>query len=439
MGPGEEGSLDSGRDGSGHDVRREERNSESISRRKLIAGAAGAAGAAVLGEGLLGRISEAQDVSTGPTEEPNAVETTRRQGRPPSSLGSRSPHEQPRRPRNEIVSGTPHEELLGTITPSDLHYERHHGGVPEVDPAGYSLLVHGLVDRPTVFSLSDLKSFPSTSVIRFLECSGNFSQRAPEETPPSLVAPLTSNSEWTGAPLSILFREVGVRPEAKWFLAEGQDAAVMTRSIPLEKGWEDAMVAYGQNGEALRPEQGYPARLFLPGWEGNASVKWLRRIELSDRPFMTREETARYTDPIRGEKSRQFSFVMDARSLITEPAYPQTVEPGWIEIRGIAWSGRGRISRVELSLDDRMSWIEADLQAPVLPRAHTRFRYLWRWNGEETAIWSRAVDETGYVQPHQEDLIAARGTGTTYHLNPTTGWRIRADGSVVYRTQEWAE
>ena len=169
----------------------------------------------------------------------------------------------------------------------------------------------------------------------------------------------------------------------------------MTRSIPIAKAYDDAMIAYGQNGEALRPEQGYPARLLNPGWEGNSNVKWLRRIELSDRPFMTREETSKYTEPIGDGKSRQFSFVMDARSLITYPGYPRTLEPGWIEIRGIAWSGRGRIARVEISLDDRDTWVEADLQEPILSKAHTRFRYLWNWDGRETAIWSRAIDETG--------------------------------------------
>ncbi|MDH3224188.1 MAG: sulfite dehydrogenase, partial [Gemmatimonadota bacterium] len=171
---------------------------------------------------------------------------------------------------------------------------------------------------------------------------------------------------------------------------------------------------------------------------GNTSVKWLRRIELSDRPFMTRDETSRYTEPISDGRVRQFSFVMDARSLITSPGYPQVVEPGWIEIRGIAWSGRGKIDRVDISVDDGRTWVSGDLQEPVLPKAFTRFRYLWEWDGRETAVWSRAVDETGYVQPSAQEFIAARTARSSYHHNPTTGWRIRSDGSVVYRTQEWA-
>jgi sulfane dehydrogenase subunit SoxC len=295
-----------------------------------------------------------------------------------------------------------------------------------------------MVERPTVFSLEDLMRFPSVSRTHFLECSGNFRRNAPEETLAQSICGLTSQAEWTGVLLSTLFREVGVRPEASWFLAEGQDAAVLTRSVPVAKGWEDAMIAYAMNGEALRPSHGYPARLFLPGWEGNANVKWLRRLELSDRPFMTREETSKYTETIRDGKVRQFSFVIDARSIVTSPSYPQTVRPGWNEVRGIAWSGRGRISRAELSFDEGESWVEADLQEPVLPKAHVRFRYLWNWDGREATILSRATDETGYVQPTQRQLIEARGPGTGYHLNPITGWRLRPDGRVVYRTEEWA-
>ena len=224
--------------------------------------------------------------------------------------------------RGATSSGTPHQDLMGIITPSDLHFERHHGGVPEIDPATYTLVIHGMVDRPMVFTLADLKRFPSVSRIHFLECSGNLGRTAGPETTPGQLAGLTSTSEWTGVPLATLLKEVGVQAKAKWLLAEGTDAAVLTRSVPIEKALDDALVAYGQNGEAIRPEQGYPARLFLPGWEGNASVKWLRRIEVSDQPFMTREETSKYTEPFANGTSRMFSFRMDARSLITYPAFP---------------------------------------------------------------------------------------------------------------------
>lgn len=290
-----------------------------------------------------------------------------------------------------------------------------------------------------VFSLADLERFPSTSRICFIECSGNLNRTAPPNTTPQQLAGLTSQSEWTGVPLATLFREVGVRPEATWFLAEGQDAAVMARSIPVPKGRDDAMIAYAQNGEAIRPEQGYPARLLLPGWEGNTNVKWIRRIELSDRPFMTREETSKYTEPLGDGTARMFSFVMDARSVITHPAYPVTLSRGWTDIRGIAWSGYGKIRRVDVSTNGGKTWAPAELEDPVLPKAHTRFHYLWNWTGAESVILSRAIDETGYVQPSRAELIAARGPGSVpYHLNPITGWIVQTDGAVVYRQESWA-
>jgi sulfane dehydrogenase subunit SoxC len=327
---------------------------------------------------------------------------------------------------------------MGIITPSDLHFERHHGGVPEIDPAQYELLIHGMVERPMIFTLADLKRFPSVSRIHFLECSGNLGRTAGPQTTPGQLAGLTSTSEWTGVPLATLFREAGASPKATWFLAEGMDAAKLTRSIPVDKAYQDAFIAYGQNGEPIRPEQGYPARLFLPGWEGNSNVKWLRRIELSDRPFMTREETSKYTEPFANGTARMFSFAMDARSLITSPAYPKTIERGWVEISGIAWTGAGKIRRVEVSTDGGRTWNATTLQEPVLSRAHTRFRYEWKWNGEPSVLMSRAIDETGYMQPTRAELLAQRGPGTaTYHLNPITGWVVGSDGTVVFKEEAW--
>jgi len=340
--------------------------------------------------------------------------------------------------RGATASGTPHQDLMGIITPSDLHFERHHGGVPDIDPAQYSLLIHGMVERPMIFTLADLKRFPSVSRIHFLECSGNLGRTAGPQTTPGQLAGLTSTSEWTGVPLATLFREVGASPKATWFLAEGTDAAKLTRSIPAEKAYQDAFIAYGQNGEPIRPEQGYPARLFLPGWEGNTNVKWLRRIELSDKPFMTREETSKYTEPFANGTARMFSFAMDARSLITSPAYPKTIERGWNEIGGIAWTGAGKIRQVDVSTDGGRTWNAASLQEPVLSRAHTRFRYEWKWNGEPSILMSRAIDETGYTQPTRAELLAQRGPGTsTYHLNPITGWAVGADGVVVFKEEAW--
>ena len=396
-----------------------------VSRRTLLTGAAGVV---ALGKTAAGAPQAAPD-------------PTKVRGKPSRALGQRAPGEKPQRlVRGPTSSSTPHQDLVGTITPADLHFERHHGGVPEIDPKSYSLLVHGMVERPTVFTLADLKRFPAISRVHFLECSGNFGGRTESvQITPQQLAPLTSNSEWTGVALATIFREVGVKPQAKWFLAEGQDAALLTRSIPIAKAFDDALIAYGQNGEAIRPEQGYPARLFLPGWEGNSNVKWLRRIELSDRPFMTREETSKYTEPMADGSARMFSFLMDARSLITYPSYPVTLTRGWVEINGIAWTGSGKIARVDVSTDGGATWTAAKLQEPVLPKAHTRFRHLWNWTGGDTVILSRAVDETGYTQPTRETLIKSRGvSGVGYHINPVTGWRVRQDGTVIYNAEPWA-
>ncbi len=395
--------------------------SSRISRRRVLAaGSAGLVGAAL----PLG--AQAQD-------------PTKVQGPPGREVGARSPFEKPARMAfspARSATFTPLQDLDGIITPSDLHFERHHAGVPAIDPQQYSLLIHGMVERPTLFTLADLKRFPGISVIRFIECSGNGGRVYRLTTPTADLSPqqtdgLTSTSEWTGVRLATLLREVGVSPKAKWLLAEGSDAAVMTRSVPMEIANDDALIAYGQNGEALRPEQGYPVRLMLPGVEGNASVKWLRRIEVADQPFMTREETSKYTDPLPDGTARLFSLVMDAKSLITEPAYPDRLDgQGWREIRGLAWSGRGKITRVEVSVDGGRQWRNASLDEPVLSKCHTRFRLPWEWKGQEAVLMSRATDETGYVQPTTAELLKARGPYTQYHFNNIRAWQVASDGTV---------
>jgi sulfane dehydrogenase subunit SoxC len=402
-------------------------------RRALITGTAGVVGAGLTT--VAGQSAEQAARAKVPAD------PTKVQGRPASDVGARSPFEQPKRVslnERRTSSQTPLQDLDGILTPSDLHFERHHGGVPAIDPKAYTLLIHGMVERPLVFTLDDLKRFPGRSVIRFIECSGNGGRTyrregLSAELTPQMIDGLTSTSEWTGVPLATLFREAGMSPKAQWFLAEGSDAAVMTRSVPVSIGMDDAMVAYAQNGEALRPEQGYPARLLLPGIEGNASVKWLRRIELADQPFMTREETSKYTDPLPDGRSRIFSLVMDAKSIITEPAYPDRLTgPGWWEVRGLAWSGRGRITRVEVSADAGRTWHNATLDEPVLTKCHTRFRYPWRWDGSASVLMSRATDETGYVQPTLEALMKVRGPQTQYHFNHIRAWRVAADGAVTF-------
>jgi sulfane dehydrogenase subunit SoxC len=406
-----------------------------ISRRSALMGMAGAAGT------VLSRTAAGQDMQVSGSSRPHVPEDpTKVLGNWSTEVGKRSPFEHLRRATSATLSSSesPLRELHGTITPSDLHFERHHAGVPVIDPQRHKLVIHGMVERPLTFSVDQLKRFPAVSRICFLECSGNLYYNAPEQTTAQLVAGMTSQSEWTGVMLSTLLREAGVDPAASWLLAEGADAAVLSRSIPKEF-WGEAMVVYAQNGEAVRPENGYPIRLLNPGCEGNSSVKWLRRLEVSDRPFMTREETSKYTEPVRGGVSRQFSLVMDARSIITYPSYPDSVEKGWIEIQGIAWTGRGTITAVEVSTDDGRSWQRARLQQPVLPKAHVRFRHLFNWNGRDTVISSRAIDETGYVQPDRKTWLAARGPGSgPYHRNPVTGWRLKSGGEVVYRVEEWA-
>jgi len=328
---------------------------------------------------------------------------------------------------------TPLQDMHGIITPGGLHYERHHAGVPAIDPDRHRLLVHGLVERPLVFTMDDLLRFPSVSRICFLECSGNTPlwKGVPDSWTVQSTHGLLSCSEWTGVRVADILDQTGLQPGARWALAEGADAAAMTRSIPIETMLTEAIIAYAQNGERLRPEQGYPVRLLLPGFEGNTSIKWLRRLKIGTDPWQTREETSRYTDLLPGGKARQFAFVMEAKSVITAPSGGQSLKTaGFYEIRGLAWSGRGRIVRVEVSTDGGQSWHAAALQEPVLSKCLTRFRLPWRWDGEPGLLLSRATDETGSVQPTREALVAGRGTNSRYHYNAIHGWRLGRDGSL---------
>lgn len=320
------------------------------------------------------------------------------------------------------------------LTPSSLHFERHHAGVPDIDPAAHTLTIHGRVDRPLVFAVEDLKRLPSISKIHFLECSGNSGSewKGAGEADVQRAHGLTSCSEWTGVPLSTLLHECGVQPAATWLLAEGADACKLARSIPIAKAMDDAFIAYAQNGEALRPEQGFPLRLLLPGFEGNMNVKWLRRIEVMDQPAMTRWETSKYTDLMADGTARQFTFELDAKSVITRPSGGERLSgAGAYEVTGLAWSGRGAITRVEVSADGGVTWEDAELEGPVLPKAHTRFRWSWRWNGHEAVLVSRCADDTGYVQPSRAELVAIRGVNSNYHNNAMQRWNVAVDGTVT--------
>lgn len=355
-------------------------------------------------------------------------------GTPPGGYGQRSPFVKSERVvRSWWSSLTPLQELDGVVTPASLYFERHHNGVPAIDPSRHRLLIHGLVERPLILSMDELKRFPSVSRLVFIECSGNSAPewRVPTGQTAQQTHGLTSTSEWTGVRLSTVLTEVGAKSDATWMLAEGSDAAAMTRSLPLADMREDALLCYAQNGEALRPEQGYPLRLIIPGWEGNTCIKWLRRLKLGTAPFMTREETSQYTDLMPDGSARQFTMVMEAKSVITTPSGGQKIEPGFIEVRGLAWSGRGSVTKVEVSTDGGGSWEQAQLQEPVLPKCHTRFRFSWRWYGGEAILQSRCIDETGYVQPSRPGLVAVRGVNSVYHNNAIQSWKISREGQVT--------
>lgn len=347
--------------------------------------------------------------------------------------GPGAPHGWGANAPNNFNSLTPLQDLHGIITPASLHFERHHNGVPAIDPARHRLLVHGLVERPLFFTVEELKRFPAVSRLAFIECSGNTwdGWREAQDVTVQDTHGLTSNSEWTGVKLSTLLETVGARREATWMLAEGSDASGLNRSVPLtDDVLNDAVICYGQNGEALRPEQGYPLRLLLPGFEGNINVKWLRRLKLGSAPFMTRWETAKYTDLMPDGKAYQFSLVMEAKSVITRPSGRQQIQPGYHEIQGLAWSGHGRVAKVEVSVDGGRMWQDAELQEPVLPKCHTRFRFPWRWNGQEAILQSRCVDQTNYIQPSRQDLVKVRGTNSLYHYNAIQSWRVERDGRI---------
>jgi sulfane dehydrogenase subunit SoxC len=291
-----------------------------------------------------------------------------------------------------------------------------------------------MVDRPLSLTMSEIQRLPSITRTLVLECGGNSAGEWAARTGPDVQRSygLVSCSEWTGVPLATLLAEVGVRTGASWVIAEGADACRMERSVPLSKAMENTLLAYGQNGEMIRPSQGYPLRLINPGWEGNTNVKWLHSLKLTNQPYMARDETSKYSDLMPDGKARIFTYRMEAKSVITFPSGGQTLPGiGLYELTGLAWSGNGRIERVEITIDGGRSWVAAQLQEPRLPIALTRFRMPWRFEGREAIIASRAIDETGYVQPSREELVAARGGNSVYHFNGTKFWRVQADGMVT--------
>jgi sulfane dehydrogenase subunit SoxC len=408
-----------------------DRGEGSLSRRNLISATAGLAGTILAGR------AAAESLADVPPREVGA-ELGGHSERSKYVRIARIPEAGPGRrnvdPGDAINSKSPLDKLFGSITPSDLHYERSHSGVPDIDPAKHRLLVHGKVRKPLVFSVEDLKAMPSISRVVFIECTGNGWENWKKADPNLTVQNthgLVSTNEWTGVPLKFLIDLVGKDRNSNWMLAEGGDAAGVDRSIPLtDEILEEAFVAYGQNGEPLRPAHGFPMRLIMPGLEGNLHIKWLRRLKFGDQPWMTRWETARYTQPRANGKATQFQLRMDANSVITSPSGMMVIKPGYQRITGLAWSGHGRIVKVEISTDGGRSWKEAQLNLPVLPKALTRFQMDWTWDGKPTKIVSRSTDDKGNVQPDRNSFIAAAGTNALFHYNAQQTWSLDEAGRV---------
>lgn len=332
------------------------------------------------------------------------------------------------------INFTPIHELDGTITPAGCAFERHHSGAIKLSKPDYRLMINGLVDRPLVFTYDDLTRFPRQAGVYFCECAANSGMEwgGAQLKGVQFTQGMIHNMEYVGVSLKTLLDEAGVKPEGKWVYVEGADASSNGRSIPIEKALDDVLVAFKANGEALRKEHGYPVRLVVPGWEGNMWVKWLRRIEVTDAAVESREETSKYTDTMADGTSRKWTWVMDAKSVITAPSpqVPIAHGPGPLVITGLAWSGRGAVTRVDVSTDGGKSWQTARLAAPGVPMAMTRFYFDLNWDGSELLLQSRAIDETGYVQPTKHALRAIRGENSVYHNNAIQTWWIKPDGSA---------
>ena len=334
---------------------------------------------------------------------------------------------------------TPLQDFHGIITPSALHYVFNHYGVPHIDPQQHRVLIHGMVERELLYTMDDLRRLPSVSRVHFIECGTN-SSGALKGAQTVIAHGLTSCAEWTGVLLSVLLKAAGVRRGASWVVVEGADAGKHSKSLPLAKAMDDILLAYGQNGEALRPENGYPLRLVVPGFEGVGNVKWVRRIKVTNQPYMQKAESAGYANVRLTGKVRWFQFELGPKSVITRPSGGQKLPgTGFYEVSGLAWSGGGAVSKVEISTENGTSWKNAILQEPVHRYAHTRFRFNWDWDGRETVLLSRCTDEAGQVQPTLRQMSHAYGVGLDYwktttnlfnHINFIQPWKIGRDGSV---------
>jgi sulfane dehydrogenase subunit SoxC len=340
---------------------------------------------------------------------------------------------------------TPHHLLNGTFTPNGVHFVISHSGDPDIDPGKHRLAIHGLVKQPLVFTLDALERYPLTSRMTFVECGGNSSPlfaRDPIQATVQALHGLASCAEWTGVKLSTLLEETGIDPKAKWIIAEGGDSLALSRSVPISKALDDALIALYQNGERLMPGNGYPMRLLLPGWEGNMNVKWLRRLKLVERPAMSYYEARTYAPILPDGKAYHFYFLQEVKSFITHPSFGLKLNaPGFYEISGIAYSGNGRIAKVMVSADGGKSWAQAALHEPVLSKAFTRFRVPWRWDGGPAVLQSLAWDDAGNAQPTRAQIVAARGQSArnppvtafiSQHYNGPTSWAVDRGGEVKH-------
>ncbi len=333
------------------------------------------------------------------------------------------------------VAFTPLQGLFGIITPSGLHFERHHQGWHDVDPSKHRLMINGLVKTNAVFTMDDIMRLPSVSRIHFIECGANTGMEWGNVAVPTVQYShgMLSCSEFTGVPLKEILDMCGADyKKGRYVLAEGADGSSMTRTIPMElieSG--EVLVAYGMNGEMLRPENGYPLRLVVPGVQGVSWVKWLRRIEVGDKPWATKDEAVHYIDLMPDGLHRQYTSIQECKSVITTPSGGQLLlDKGFYNISGMAWSGRGKVTRVDVSTDGGINWRQARLETPVLSKAVTRFNIDWVWDGKPAILQSRAVDETGYVQPSYGQLRKVRGTKSIYHNNAIQSWKVVESGEV---------
>ena len=334
------------------------------------------------------------------------------------------------------ISMTPLHEQKGIITPNGLHFTRTHNGVAHVDPNEWRLMIHGLVEKPIVLTLDQLKRYPSETEIHFMECPSNGAAewKGPQFNSVQFVRGMMSCTQWTGVRLKTILDELGLKPEAKWMLAEGSDGSEMSRTLPIEKVLDDVMIVYGQNGEALRNEQGYPVRLLAPGWEANLCVKWLKRLEFGDKPWYAKEETSKYTALTASGKAIQHFYALETNSIIISPCpeIPWTdLKVGdLVEIQGLAWSGHGTIRGVDITFDGGKNWVEANLKGLVLPKAWTRFSYMYRYEGKPLLLASRSYDDSDNVQPTVNQEKKVVGVEGVYHRNAIHTWAVSAKGEV---------